>query len=217
MTERKPKFRRRAEARPDEVLDAALALFIERGYEATRVDDIARRAGISKGSVYLYFQSKQAVLEGLVQRAVVPVADSVFGAVAQFRGDPRPFIAQMMHMMAAQLAGSNTLDIPKLVMREALVVPEIAEMYRKAVLDRAIPGVAGLISNGIEDGYLRPVEPELAVRNVVGPVLVHVLLFEIFGIAPEDGFDIDTFIDTHLDILFNGLSATPNASDGGAQ
>ena len=68
-----PKFRRRAEARPDEVLDAALDLFIENGFAATRVDDIAKRAGLSKGAVYLYFPSKEAIIEALVRRALVPV------------------------------------------------------------------------------------------------------------------------------------------------
>lgn len=213
MAERKPKFRRRAEARPDEVLDAALELFLERGYEATRVDDIAKRAGISKGAVYLYFQSKQALLEGLVERAVVPFADNVFGMVSEFRGDPRPFMSQMMHMMAAQLAGSGFLDIPKLVMREAVIAPEIANMYRKAVLDRAIPALVGLMRKAISDGYLRPVDPELTVRNVVGPIIVHILLFEVFNVEPEDGFDIDRFIDNHLDLLFNGLST--GAADAG--
>ncbi|MGB8621965.1 MAG: helix-turn-helix domain-containing protein, partial [Paracoccaceae bacterium] len=82
----RPKFRRRAEARPDEVLDAALALFIRKGFAATKVDEIAARAGLSKGAVYLYFPSKKALLEGLVRRAVVPVAESALGAVAAYRG-----------------------------------------------------------------------------------------------------------------------------------
>jgi AcrR family transcriptional regulator len=72
--QRGPKFRRRAGARPDEVLDAALDLFISKGFANTRVEDIATAAGLSKGAVYLYFPSKEAILEGLVKRAVVPIA-----------------------------------------------------------------------------------------------------------------------------------------------
>src|SRR3569623_2169888 len=90
---RGPKFRRRAEARPDEVLDAALTLFIERGFAATRVEDIASQAGLSKGAVYLYFPSKEAILEGLVKRAVLPVANSALGVIQNYVGDPRPVIA----------------------------------------------------------------------------------------------------------------------------
>ena len=87
--QRGPKFRRRAEARPDEVLDAALALFVEKGFAATRVEDIASRAGLSKGAVYLYFPSKEAILEGLVKRAVRPIADNALGFLENYAGDPR--------------------------------------------------------------------------------------------------------------------------------
>ena len=91
--ERGPKFRRRAEARPDEVLDAALELFMEKGFAATRVDDIAKRAGLSKGAVYLYFPSKEAVLEALVRRAIVPIADTALEALRNYEGDPRIVIS----------------------------------------------------------------------------------------------------------------------------
>src|SRR6056297_663822 len=134
----RPKFRRRAEARPDEVLDAALALFIRKGFAATKVDEIAARAGLSKGAVYLYFPSKKALLEGLVRRAVVPVAESALGAVAAYRGDPRPAIRQFVTLMAAGLGKPGALAVPKLVIREAIIAPEIARMYREEVLDKAL-------------------------------------------------------------------------------
>ena len=95
-SQRGPKFRRRAEARPDEVLDAALALFIEKGFAATRVEDIAIRAGLSKGAVYLYFPSKEAILEGLVKRAIVPVANNALGMLENYAGDPRPVISAVV-------------------------------------------------------------------------------------------------------------------------
>ena len=102
---RGPKFRRRAEARPDEVLDAALALFVERGFAATRVEDIAARAGLSKGAVYLYFPSKEAILEGLVKRAVVPIANNALGIFENYAGDPRPVItAALMVWRYCQIA-----------------------------------------------------------------------------------------------------------------
>jgi AcrR family transcriptional regulator len=74
MIETPKKFRRRAEARPDEVLDAALAVFVEKGYAAAKMDEVARRAGVSKGTVYLYFPSKEALIEAIVRRAVAPIA-----------------------------------------------------------------------------------------------------------------------------------------------
>jgi hypothetical protein len=92
-----------------------------------------------------------------------------------------------------------------------MTAPEIAEMYRREVLDRAIPVVAGLIAQGVEGGHIRPVDPELTVRSIVGPVLVHVILSEVFDIRPADGFAIEQLIRNHVDILNHGLA--PNGGD----
>ena len=129
-----PKFRRRAEHRPDEVLDAALALFVENGYAHTSVAQIARAAGISKGAVYLYFPSKQAILEGLVKRAVQPVSARALEALPHVPGNTRAALATVMHLIAERMADPQVIAVPRIVLREAAAVPEIAEMFevRKA-------------------------------------------------------------------------------------
>ncbi|HET8729134.1 MAG TPA: TetR/AcrR family transcriptional regulator [Alphaproteobacteria bacterium] len=203
----RPKFRRRAEARPDEVLDAALELFIEKGFAATRVEDIARRAGLSKGTVYLYFPSKEAVIEGLVRRALLPIADSALGFVRDFEGDPRTVIAMVMKMLAGRLHDPKVIAIPKIVFREVVAVPELATMSRREVLDRVIPAVEALIRRGIADGYLRPVDPHLTIRSIVGPIILHVIMADVFDITPPEGLSFDRMIDNHLSILFHGISA----------
>ena len=204
---RGPKFRRRAEARSDEVLDAALDLFIEQGFAATRVDDIARRAGISKGAVYLYFPSKEAILEGLVRRAIVPIASHALSFVENYDGDPRLVITMVMKMLATKLSDPRLLAIPKLIVREVIGFPELAAMYRREVLDKVMPVLEGLIKKGVEQGYLRQVDPHLTIRSIIGPVMLHVAMAEIFGITPPDGLALDRLIDNHLTILFDGLSA----------
>ena len=80
-------------------------------------------------------------------------------------------------------------------------------MYRREVLDRVMPTITSLIRRGSDEGYLRQVDPELTLRSIVGPVLLHILLDEVFAIRPSDGFAIDRLIDNHLTILFDGLSA----------
>lgn len=205
-----PKFRRRADQRPDEVLDAALSLFVDQGYAHTSVAQIAKAAGISKGAVYLYFPSKQAILEGLVQRAVTPVADRALAGATLARGDLRTTLGAILQAIVATLSNPKIFAIPKIVIREAVVAPEIAEMYRKAVLDRVLPVATGLIRHGIDSGQLRPVDPELTLRTIMGPIILHVLLAEIFGIQPERGLALDELADNHLDILLNGLF-TPEA------
>lgn len=202
-----PKFRRRAEARPDEVLDAALALFIEKGFAATRVEDIAVRAGLSKGAVYLYFPSKEAILEGLVKRAILPIANNALGLLENYAGDPRLVISTALKMVAGRLSDPKLVAIPRLLVREMIHFPEFAQMYRREVLDRVIPAVQRLVQNGIEEGYFRQVDPELTLRSIIGPIALHLMIAEIFGITPKGGLEMDRLIDNHLGILFDGLSA----------
>lgn len=210
-TRRVPKFRRRAEARPDEVLDAALDLFIEKGFAQTRVDDIAKRAEISKGAVYLYFESKEKILEGLVKRAVTPIATSALEFLKDLESDPRIVITMVLKMAAHRFSDPKMTAIPRIIFREVLGFPDLAQMYRREVLDRVIPVVEALIARGIDQGYFRPVDPHLTIRSIIGPLMLHIALAEIFGITPEGGMHFDKLIDNHLTILFDGLCAPPSA------
>ena len=200
-SKREPKFRRRAEARPDEVLDAALALFAAKGFAATSVEEVARGAGLSKAAVYLYFPSKQALLTGVVRRAVAPVADLALEQFAGFRGDPRPMIGGMVRMMA----DPRLFALPSLILREAAVGPQMAEVYRAEVLDRVLPALRGLIAQGVAGGHIRAVDPDLTVRSIMGPVLAHLLLAQVFGVMPEGGLQMERLIENHLGILFAGM------------
>ncbi|KEO57538.1 TetR/AcrR family transcriptional regulator [Thioclava indica] len=200
-----PKFRRRAEARPDEVLDAALSLFTEKGYARTTVDQVAKRAGFSKGTVYLYFASKEAILEGLVQRTVEPIAEAAFETMTDYRGDPRPVLAQFLRAMAQALADSKTRAVVMIILQEAPAAPNISALFRKAVLGRALPAVTALLAQGVAGGHIRAIDPELTARSVLGPVIGHLLLSEIFRIRPEGGLQMDRLVENHLTLLFAGL------------
>lgn len=202
-----PKFRRRAEARPDEVLDAALALFTAQGYSGTTMDQVARAAGISKGAVYLYFPSKQDLLQGLVRRAVLPLADQAISGLIPAGGDAAAQLARVVRQIAAGLGAPGGLGVPKLILREAPLVPELAQMYREAVLARVIPALAGLIRAGMAAGQFRPVDPELTVRSVIGPIFIHLILDQIFGLRPERGLALPDLVENHLSILLAGLAA----------
>ena len=207
MTEPSKKFRRRAEARPDEVLDAALAVFTEKGFAAAKVEEVARRAGVSKGTVYLYFPSKEALIEGIVRRAVAPIALRALPDLEQFEGDPRLPITMLLTVLMQQLAQPDKIAVPRLILREVMSFPSIAELYRKEVLGKVMPALIGLIRRGVETGKLRQVDPELTVRSIIGPVLAHVALAEIFGIKPAgEGLSLDRLVANHLDILFHGIS-----------
>lgn len=203
------KFRRRADARPDELLNAAMTVFAEKGYAASKMDDIAKQAGVSKGTVYLYFQSKDALIEAIIKRAVAPIAEGALPQIAHFEGDPRIPITLLLKAIAQLLGDPDKLAIPRLFMREGMNIPAIAEIYRRDVLDLAIPALTQLIAKGVASGHLRPVDPEMTVRSVVGPVIAHLMLDEVFAIRPEAGMALDRLIDNHLNILFSGISAEP--------
>ena len=137
--------------------------------------------------------------------------------VASYEGDPRLVITSVLKMLAGRLSEPRLLAIPKLIFREVVSFPELAQMYRREVLDRVIPVIEGLIRNGIDQGYLRPVDPALTIRSIVGPLMLHVAMAEIFGIVPEGGMRFDQLIDNHLTILFDGLSAPPSARQSEAR
>lgn len=202
----RPKWRRRAEARPDEVLDAALDLFIASGFSATRVEDIARRAGISKGAVYLYFDSKEAILAALVRRSVVPVAVDAVSQSALEQADAAETIRLMVRTVAGRMADGRIFAIPRIIFAEAGNFPDLVQMYRREVIERGIGALEALVKRGIEQGQFRPVNPRHAVRGIIGPLIAHLLLWRVFGFDDESDVDIDSFVESHLDLLFRGLS-----------
>jgi AcrR family transcriptional regulator len=199
----KPKFRRRAEARPDEILDAALCVFTEKGFDAARVDDIASRAGISKGAVYLYFDSKEALLRGLIEREVAPAAQRL-KALADAGGEDPKATLKLLVTVATQLLGdARMFATPKLVLSVAARFKEIAEFYRKRVIDEAIGAIAKLHKKGVASGVFREADSDTVARMVMGPILVHAMRKHVLG--AKDKAPPLARAEAHLDILFEGL------------
>lgn len=201
-----PKFRRRSDARPDEILDAALSEFLKNGYARTTMDKVARAANLSKGAVYLYFPSKEALLESLVRRAVSPMTARAVEALQTGADHPRETLEQILRNIVGILGDEKTLAVPMLVIREAPSVPQIAQIYRDEVLSQMIPALSGMLDRARRAGHIRDVDPEMAVRSIVGPILTHVLLAKVFGIVPDGGLQIDRLVETHFTILFDGLA-----------
>jgi hypothetical protein len=141
-----------------------------------------------------------------VKRAIVPIATSALTMAENYAGDPRTIISMVMKTIAGRMNDPKLIAIPKLMMREMINFPDFATMYRRDVLDKVIPMIIGLLRNGIAEGYLRPIDPELTIRSLIGPIMLHILLDEVFGIRPGDGLALDRLIDNHLTILFDGMS-----------
>lgn len=188
------RWRRRAEARPDEILDAALDVFEAQGFDAARMEDIAIRAGLSKAGVYLYFGSKAALLEALIVREVAPVAARAEAIAAAGAADPRAALRALVTAAFAAISDSRLFAVPRLVISISNRFPEIGAVYRREVIDRARGALIAILNAGVARGDFRPMNTEAAVRLVAGPMLMEALLRRVFGaedIAAEPAAMLD--------------------------
>ncbi|GAB4521447.1 MAG: hypothetical protein Kow00133_08420 [Amphiplicatus sp.] len=203
----RPRWRRRAEERPDEILDAALAVFDERGFDAARVDDVAARAGISKAGVYLYFDSKEQILRGLVEREIAPVARRMRALAEAGRDDPVATLGAIVAAMMTLIENPRVFAVPRLVLSVSGRFPEIGMHYRKNVVEEGLGAFSSLLAAGIEKGVFRPVDPTTAARAMIGPVLIHAMWTHVLGGEAGDISPAER-ARAHVDLLMRGLRAT---------
>lgn len=196
------KWRRRAEARPDELLDAALDEFIAKGFDSARVEDIAKRAGLSKGALYLYFKSKEELLRALIEREISPVFARV-GDMARNAEDPRATLHLIAHAAGAAVAQPRFMAIPLLLISIANRFPELVDFYRGEVAMHAKSGVETLVRRGVKLGQFRKVDPHAAARAIIGGVLFEALWAHVLR-GPTKINQLG-WLDTHIDIVLNGL------------
>lgn len=211
----KPKRTRRPEARPDEILDAALKVFTDKGFASARVDDVAAEAGLSKGAVYLYFDSKEALFEALVRRfAERVVAGAAERVTALGAADPEAAIRGGLKFLMTLMSDATVSAAPRLVLSEAQRFPAIAGLYRREVIAIGRRAVETLIAHGVERGLFRPVPTDAAIRCVMGSMLAHLFLTQIF-VDPEDPTpppDPGAIADAVADIILLGLKPRPDPS-----
>jgi AcrR family transcriptional regulator len=200
-----PRWRRRKEERPAEIVAAALESFAERGFAATRLDDIAARAGVTRGTLYLYFSSKEDLFKAVVRQSIVPIIARGEEMVAQSQEPSAALLAKVLLMMPTAVAGSPVSAIPKLVISEARNFPDLAQFYLKEVIRRGRRLLTAIIARGVERGEFRPMDMEHVFYCVVGPVLLTMLWKHSF--EPFDGkhLDAQALCRAHLDLLLHGM------------
>lgn len=199
-----PRWRRRAEARPEEILEAALAAFTERGFEAARMEDIAKTAGISKAAIYLYFPSKMALLEALIEAKVAPLARQAQTLAAAGQANPLPALRMLATAAAHRLADPKIIAVPRLVISISGRFPEIAEYYRTHVVAMARGALEALIEAGVASGAIRAVDKDAAVRAFVGPLFFEAMWTHVLG-GETALDDPQKLIERQFDVLLNGL------------
>jgi AcrR family transcriptional regulator len=200
------RWARRKQARPGEILDAALAVFAERGFAAARMDDIARRAGVTKGTIYLYFENKEAVFKSLVREAVGTTISTIASTVAAHEGSAGFLIRMMLTTMSQMLVAGDKVVLPKIVIAESANFPWLAEFYRFEVIERGLSLMTSLIRRGIARGEFRDLPVEHVARICIAPVLLAAIWRVTFSHLDPEPYDVKGLIETHLDILFRGLA-----------
>lgn len=209
MTTQEPRetarWRRRKEARPAEILNAALACFAERGFAATRLDDVAARAGITKGTLYLYFRNKEELFKAVVRQEVV--ADIARAETRLAQSEELPTMAILERLLAnwTERAATPQSAIPKLVVTEAGNFPELARFYVDEVIHRAKALFRAVLKRGIARGEFRTVEIETAIHCIVAPIILVMLWRHSFETHERRTLDLTQLCRTHVALVERGL------------
>lgn len=201
-----PAHRRRKEARPGEIAAAALELFVDKGYAATRLDDVAARAGVSKGTVYLYFDCKETLFKAAIDAAMTPAVEAA-EALANEAERPaaellRCFVQGWWLMVGSQPIGG----LPKLLVAEAGNFPEIARWFHDTMIRRAQKAMARIIDMGAQRGEFRPTDADLAARIFFAPMFSYIVWTRAFGPMMCELPPPEQFFATALDLLIDGLA-----------
>lgn len=205
-----PVRRRRKEARPQELAAAALAVFVEKGFAATRLEDIAARAGVSKGTLYLYFDSKEALFKSVICEGVIPAIEAGETLLQTFDGDPVALLRCLLYGWWEHIGSGDLGGVVKLMMSEARNFPEVAAYFNENVVVRGHGLIRVAIERGVAAGLFRPVD-QTFIGNVLMAPLLHLALWR-HSFAPCCPVDMDVgqYLDTYFDLVMHGLSA-----DGG--
>jgi AcrR family transcriptional regulator len=200
-----PRWRRRKDERPAEIIAAALASFAERGYAATRLDDIAQRAGVTRGTLYLYFPSKEELFKAVVRQRVVPVLERGEATIAAAGDVPTPaLLASLIESFPALAVEAPISAIPKLVIAEAGNFPDLARFYLDEVVARGRRLIKALIARGVARGEFRPVAEE-SFFCVIAPMLLAMLWRHSLGAHDDSMLDAHRLARVHADLLLRGL------------
>lgn len=204
-----PRWKRRKEARPAEIVAAALELFVERGFAATRLEEVARRAGVTKGTLYLYFASKEALFKAVVRETIVPAIARAEALAARHTGTARALFEELVRGMWREHTESALAGIPKLITAEAGNFPELARFYYEEVVKRGHEVFASVLRRGVANGEFRPVHVPSAVKLAIAPLLHAAALKQSILKCVPESFDAKQYIDTHITIFLDGVRKAP--------
>ena len=210
-----PKRERRKEARPGELLVAALDLFVEKGFAATRMEEVALRAGVSKGTVFLYFPSKLDLFKAVVRENISGRFQEWDAESERYEGSSAELLRHAMLSWWERVGDTQASGISKLMLSEGGNFPEMAEFFQQEVLQRGHAILSRVIARGVASGEFRPVHIDHAVHGVVSTMIFLALSKHSACLCTKDGMTLDplAYLNEQADIVARGLASAPAQTD----
>lgn len=200
-----PKFQRRAEDRPREICAAALEVFAEKGFAAAKLDEIARRAGVSKGTLYLYFKDKEQLFRAVVRAAIVPNIDLGRDTLIQTGLPFAELIRRFMGHLVETSAHVPIGAVAKMVISESRNFPELAKVWHDEVVSKALGAITALIEMAQAKGEVRPGDARLHAFTLMGPMLMGVIYRETLEPVGGAALDMKALARQHAETVLAGL------------
>ena len=200
----RPQRKRRKEARPSELTAAALALFVEKGFAATRLDDVASHAGVSKGTLYLYFDSKEDLFKAVIAEGIVPRIAEAVQYIGGFEGTCVALLRQLIENWWAQIGSTPLAGVAKLIISESRNFPEVARYYQESVILPIRALLRTVLERGMAAGEFREMDAEAVIDVIISPLLALVLSRFSIGLCSRMD-DPETLLQVHVDMLMQGL------------
>ena len=197
-----PRYQRRKEDRPQEITAAALAAFAEKGYAGTRVEEVAQRAGVSKGLLYLYFKTKEELFKAVVRSFVIPRIDALTASVATSDLSAEEIIRGPLLSFMKSLPRSPVGVVVRLMISEGSKHPDLVAFYWDNVASRGIDTLAAIVDRGVANGEFRRTAVSDMPHVLVLPAIFSLIFTIVFG---DQSLDTDKLIDTHIDIVVEHL------------
>lgn len=197
-----PRWERRKDDRPGDLLAAALVEFTERGFAATRLDDVAARAGVSKGTLYLYYPSKEALFQAVIRESLVPMLSDYENSLADSEASPAEQLEAFFRDWWRYFGSTQLAGLCKLIVAESSNFPEVARFFQEEVVGPEMRLLGGIIQRGIERGEFRPVDVECLVQISLSPMVMRAIWqHSIEPVCPVHQVDIERFLACHLEQL----------------
>lgn len=205
LSSAKPRWERRKEARPQELLAAALDVFVERGFAATKLEDVARKAGVSKGTLYLYFANKEELFMAVVRATIVPNIAYAEQRMTEYTGETRFLFKELIEHWSMQMEKVNVGGLCKLMFAEACNFPELARIYHTEVIARNEQNMIRLLERGMQRGEFRQVDLSVMPKIITAPMVMLMLWEQSFHACVAQPIDKQRYIAAYIENTLLGL------------